>query len=62
MEEGFSIEEVFEIANVTDVTLKSIVTMTDDNNNQTTTNTTTNNNSKTKEEKKYFQRYFQHFQ
>jgi hypothetical protein len=62
VEEGFSIEEVHEIANVTDVKLKSIATMPDDNNNQTTTNTTTNNNNNTNEEKKYFQRYFQHFQ
>ncbi len=62
VEEGFSIEEVYEIANVTDVKLKSIATMPDDNNNQKTTNTTTNNNNNTNEEKKYFQRYFQHFQ
>jgi hypothetical protein len=76
IEEGFSIDEIYEIANITDIPAKSSVvgaepTTTTTPSNQTTTvtktNTTTNptiNNSKNtkNEETKYFQRYFQHFQ
>jgi hypothetical protein len=78
IEEGFSIDEIYEIANITDVPAKSSIVgaePTTSPSNQTTvtkTNTTTNppinnntnNNTKNKEngETKYFQRYFQHFQ
>lgn len=61
LEEGFSIEEIYEIANATNVRLKSIVAMPDNDNNQTTTTTTTSTDNND-EENKYFQRYFQHFQ
>jgi hypothetical protein len=61
IEEGFSIDEIYEIANITDIPQKSIETATTTtSNNQSITNTTTNSNNN--EETKYFQRYFQHFQ
>ncbi len=78
LEEGFTIDEIYELANITDVPAKlSVVgaepttTTTTTPSNQTTltkkktntTNPTINNNNKLKnEENKYFQRYFQHFQ
>jgi hypothetical protein len=56
IEEGFSIDEIYEI----DASTKSVVATTP--NNTITTNTTTKNNHEENEENKYFQRYFQHFQ
>lgn len=64
-EEGFSIDEIYEIANITDIpitTQKSIETTTTTPNQSITTTNTTNNNNNKNEETKYFQRYFQHFQ
>jgi hypothetical protein len=73
VEEGFSIDEIYELANITDIPAKSSVvgaepTTPPPTSNQTTvtktntTNPTINNKNTKNEETKYFQRYFQHFQ
>jgi hypothetical protein len=55
IEEKFSIDELYDIANITDISTKSIEKTTTPD--QTKTAKTDNNN----EENKYFQQYFQHF-
>jgi hypothetical protein len=58
LEEGFSIEEIYELANITEIETKSSAAAAV----PTITNTTTNISNEENEETKYFQRYFQHFQ
>lgn len=58
LEEGFGVEEIYDIDMST--TKSSVVSST--TTNVSTTIATTNNNNKKEEEMKYFQRYFQHFQ
>jgi hypothetical protein len=68
LEEGFTIDDIYELANITDASTKAIIetTTTTTTPNQTTitttTDNTTNNSNNENEETKYFQRYFQHFQ
>ena len=59
LEEGFGVEEIYDIDMST---TKSSVVSSTTTNASTTITTPTNNNNKKEEEKKYFQRYFQHFQ
>lgn len=59
LEEGFGVEEIYDIDMST---TKSSVVSSTTTTNVSTTIATTNNNNKKEEEKKYFQRYFQHFQ
>jgi hypothetical protein len=57
LEEGFSIEEIYEIANLVEIsTTQSKIETT------TIINTNVTKKSNNNEENKYFQRYFQHFQ
>lgn len=58
LEEGFGVEEIYDIDMST--TKSSVVSST--TTNVSTTIANTNNNNKKEEEMKYFQRYFQHFQ
>ena len=65
LEEGFSIDEIYEIANVTDtpIATKTIKSSTATEVEEEVIKTTTNNKiNNQNEENKYFQRYFQHFQ
>ena len=65
LEEGFTIDDIYELANITDASTKAIIETTTTTTNQTTTttdHTTNNSNNEENEETKYFQKYFQHFQ